>query len=185
MEVEVKLRLADAAAHASLAAALAAARRATHQQENYFFDGAAQELSSRRVVLRVRFYDKDAKAVITVKVGCWAGQSGTPRRAMGAGVAATPPVPAAWLQVAGLSAQQAAPAAPATQMRALLGLCRCLGPFPVAYAPWTLISRSLSTTLCSRRASRCCRTASAALQRRRRGWTRRRPARSCQTPPSC
>lgn len=50
-------------------------------QENFFFDGAGQELSSRRVVLRVRFYNHDKKAVITVKVrallwvllgGCWA-----------------------------------------------------------------------------------------------------------------
>lgn len=37
-------------------------------QENFFFDGAGQELSSRRVVLRVRFYNQDQKAVITVKV---------------------------------------------------------------------------------------------------------------------
>lgn len=39
MEVEVKLRLADAAAHAALAAALQPSYRTTHQQENYFFDG--------------------------------------------------------------------------------------------------------------------------------------------------
>eukprot|EP00887_Chlorella_sp_A99_P006098 scaffold22.g6098.t1 len=34
--------------------------------DNYFFDGAGQELSSRRVVLRVRLYDESKKAVITV-----------------------------------------------------------------------------------------------------------------------
>lgn len=126
MEVEVKLRLADAGAHAKLAAALQPGYKATYQQvgapagaawvhawccsggrvgaawvpcvgvawgggsggvavnrlpshpvnltspppprqENFFFDGAAQELTSNRVVLRVRFYNRDAKAVITVK----------------------------------------------------------------------------------------------------------------------
>ncbi|KAL4444307.1 hypothetical protein ABPG75_012044 [Micractinium tetrahymenae] len=67
VEVEVKLRLADAAAHGKVAEALRPGYRTTHQQENYFFDGAAQELSSRRVVLRVRFYNQDKKAVITVK----------------------------------------------------------------------------------------------------------------------
>lgn len=39
-------------------------------QENYFFDGPNRELNSRRVVLRLRFYDVDKKAYITVKVGC-------------------------------------------------------------------------------------------------------------------
>lgn len=63
----MKLRLADAAAHAKVAEALRAGYRTTHQQENFFFDGAGQELSSRRVVLRVRFYNQDQKAVITVK----------------------------------------------------------------------------------------------------------------------
>lgn len=69
----MKLRLANAAAHGKLAAALAADAvggcKAVHQQENYFFDGSGQELSSKRVVLRVRFYNTDAKALITVKVG--------------------------------------------------------------------------------------------------------------------
>lgn len=37
-------------------------------QENYFFDGPAKELNSRFVVLRVRFYDVDKKAVLTLKV---------------------------------------------------------------------------------------------------------------------
>jgi uncharacterized protein YjbK len=37
-------------------------------QENYFFDGHAKELNSRFVVLRVRFYDVDKKAVLTLKV---------------------------------------------------------------------------------------------------------------------
>jgi uncharacterized protein YjbK len=37
-------------------------------QENFFFDGPNRELNSRRVVLRVRFYDTDNKAVLTLKV---------------------------------------------------------------------------------------------------------------------
>lgn len=52
-----------------------------------FFDGAAQELSSQRVVLRVRFYDVDRKALVTVKVGrcgagivAWSRQCGPPER---------------------------------------------------------------------------------------------------------
>lgn len=65
----MKLRLAGAEAHAKLAAALAPHYRTTHEQENFFFDGTAQELSSHRVVLRVRFYNKDRKAVVTLKVG--------------------------------------------------------------------------------------------------------------------
>ncbi|GAB4823572.1 hypothetical protein N2152v2_010618 [Parachlorella kessleri] len=65
--VEVKLRLAGAEAHAKLAKALQASYRITHEQENFFFDGSKQELSSQRVVLRVRFYGIDKKAVITLK----------------------------------------------------------------------------------------------------------------------
>ena len=45
-----------------------ARRRARPLQENYFFDGAGQELSGKRVVLRVRFYGGDKKAVLTLKV---------------------------------------------------------------------------------------------------------------------
>ena len=41
---------------------------ATHKQENYFFDGPAAELNSKCTVLRLRFYDVDKKAVITIKV---------------------------------------------------------------------------------------------------------------------
>jgi uncharacterized protein YjbK len=37
-------------------------------QENFFFDGPGRELNSRRVVLRLRFYDTDKKAVLTLKV---------------------------------------------------------------------------------------------------------------------
>jgi adenylate cyclase class IV len=65
--VEVKLRLPDRAAHDAVAAALAPALKATHHQENYFFDGPSGELSSRRGVLRLRFYNTDARALITLK----------------------------------------------------------------------------------------------------------------------
>jgi uncharacterized protein YjbK len=37
-------------------------------QENYFFDGPNKELNNRFVVLRLRFYDTDKKAVLTLKV---------------------------------------------------------------------------------------------------------------------
>ena len=126
MEVEVKLRLPDAAAHAALAAALAPGFRRTLQQENYFFDGPSQELTSKRVVLRVRFYDEDAKAVITVKVGGRAGVEG-------AGV---------------VRPGRAAPA-----------------PFAQA------LKRTHAHPHATGRASRCCRTALGARQRRRRMWT--------------
>lgn len=39
-----------------------------HLQENFFFDGPGRELNSKRVVLRLRFYDSDKKAVLTLKV---------------------------------------------------------------------------------------------------------------------
>jgi adenylate cyclase class IV len=67
VEVEVKLRLPDAASHASVAQALIPCFRRTHEQENFFFDGADGELGAQRVVLRLRFYDRDGKAEITCK----------------------------------------------------------------------------------------------------------------------
>lgn len=66
----MKIRLPDAAAHAAVAAALqraGAPRTATHHQENFFFDGPAGELRAERAVLRVRFYDTDRRALITLK----------------------------------------------------------------------------------------------------------------------
>ncbi|KAG6491127.1 triphosphate tunnel metalloenzyme 3-like [Zingiber officinale] len=67
MEVEVKLRLPDADVHQRLSDALAPYHLLTHLQENLFFDGAAGELSSRFAVLRIRFYDADARCVISLK----------------------------------------------------------------------------------------------------------------------
>lgn len=63
----MKLRLPGAEAHQKLEQLLAPGRVATHQQENYFFDGLNKELNSRLVVLRLRFYDTDKKAVLTLK----------------------------------------------------------------------------------------------------------------------
>nr|XP_010928289.1 triphosphate tunnel metalloenzyme 3 [Elaeis guineensis]XP_010928290.1 triphosphate tunnel metalloenzyme 3 [Elaeis guineensis]XP_010928291.1 triphosphate tunnel metalloenzyme 3 [Elaeis guineensis]XP_010928292.1 triphosphate tunnel metalloenzyme 3 [Elaeis guineensis]XP_010928293.1 triphosphate tunnel metalloenzyme 3 [Elaeis guineensis]XP_029121949.1 triphosphate tunnel metalloenzyme 3 [Elaeis guineensis] len=67
MEVEVKLRLPDAAAHQRLSDALAPYHIRTHLQENLFFDGAAGQLSSRLAVLRIRFYDGDSRCVLSLK----------------------------------------------------------------------------------------------------------------------
>lgn len=67
MEVEVKLRLPDAAAYRAAASALSPFHRQTHHQENLFFDGAAGELSSRRAVLRLRFYGGDSRCVVSLK----------------------------------------------------------------------------------------------------------------------
>lgn len=69
IEVEVKLRLHSAADHDRVAALFADRRRATYAQENYFFDGANEEFSSRRTIVRVRLYNTDEKATLTVKVG--------------------------------------------------------------------------------------------------------------------
>ena len=42
--------------------------RRTHDQENYFFDGGEGELSRHYHIMRLRFYNKDEKAILTVKV---------------------------------------------------------------------------------------------------------------------
>lgn len=68
MEVEVKLRLPDKEAHDRVASLLQSSRQAVHHQENYFFDGKEKELSRERAVLRLRFYDQDKKATLTLKV---------------------------------------------------------------------------------------------------------------------
>lgn len=70
MEVEVKLRLPNKAAHDAVAAALVASGNkhiATHEQENFFLDGPNKELSSKMAVLRIRFYDVDKRALVTLK----------------------------------------------------------------------------------------------------------------------
>ncbi|OWM65958.1 triphosphate tunnel metalloenzyme 3-like isoform X2 [Punica granatum] len=67
MEVEVKLRLPDAAAHGRVLSLFGPFRRETLRQENFFFDGSENELSSKRAVLRVRFYNGQARCVVSLK----------------------------------------------------------------------------------------------------------------------
>lgn len=67
MEVEVKLRLPDAAAHRRVTELLSPFIVTVHRQENFFFDGADSELSSKRAVLRVRFSDKEPRCVVSLK----------------------------------------------------------------------------------------------------------------------
>ncbi|XP_010250281.1 PREDICTED: triphosphate tunel metalloenzyme 3-like isoform X2 [Nelumbo nucifera] len=67
MEVEVKLRLPDSTAHQKLSDVLSPFHLQTHFQENVFFDGTAAELSSKRAVLRLRFYNSDSRCVVSLK----------------------------------------------------------------------------------------------------------------------
>ncbi|EYU38306.1 hypothetical protein ABFS82_10G113900 [Erythranthe guttata] len=69
MEVEVKLRLPNKAAHHKLTSLLSPFHTATHHQHNTFFDGAAAELSSQRAVLRLRFHEETAhpKCFVSLK----------------------------------------------------------------------------------------------------------------------
>ncbi|KAK4266366.1 hypothetical protein QN277_027303 [Acacia crassicarpa] len=67
MEVEVKLRLENAEAHRMVTTSLAPFHIITHHQENLFFDGVAEELSSRHVVLQIRFYNDNARCVVSLK----------------------------------------------------------------------------------------------------------------------
>ncbi len=66
-EVEIKLRIPDSASYDALSQALIPCFKQAHEQENWFFDGASKELSNKRVVLRLRFYDTDRKALLTCK----------------------------------------------------------------------------------------------------------------------
>ncbi|XP_061350819.1 triphosphate tunnel metalloenzyme 3 isoform X3 [Gastrolobium bilobum] len=67
MEIEVKLRLANDEAHRHVTTLLAPFHVITHRQHNIFFDGAASELSARRAVLRLRFYNDDERCVVSLK----------------------------------------------------------------------------------------------------------------------
>lgn len=95
-KVEVKLRLGSRDDYDRLATVLASGAGPVYQQENYFFDGPASELNSKRVVVRVRLYNKDQKATLTIKVGArglcvvvmhergWLQVCGTTREGVGA-----------------------------------------------------------------------------------------------------
>ena len=63
----MKLRLPDAVSHGQVSTLLSSFHIKTHRQENFFFDGLSGELSSRLAVLRIRFYDGDARCVICLK----------------------------------------------------------------------------------------------------------------------
>lgn len=63
----MKLKLPDSATHHNLLSLLSPFHLITHRQYNTFFDGAAGELSCRRAVLRLRFYDDNAKCVVSLK----------------------------------------------------------------------------------------------------------------------
>lgn len=63
----MKLRLGSKDDYERLAAVLAPGAGPVYQQENFFFDGPASELNSKRVVVRVRLYNRDQKATLTVK----------------------------------------------------------------------------------------------------------------------
>ena len=67
MEVEVKLRLPDAIAHRHVTTILTPFHVTTHRQENNFFDGASNELSSHRAILLLRFADTNPRCVVTLK----------------------------------------------------------------------------------------------------------------------
>ncbi|PIN20330.1 Triphosphatase [Handroanthus impetiginosus] len=69
MEVEVKLRLPNKESHQKLLSLLSPFHIVTHHQHNTFFDGSASELSSRRGVLRLRFYEDTnlPKCVVCLK----------------------------------------------------------------------------------------------------------------------
>lgn len=65
-QVEIKLRLPSKAAHARVAE-LMGPSNAFYAQENYFFDGVKDELKKAQT-LRIRFFNTDEKAVVTIKV---------------------------------------------------------------------------------------------------------------------
>ncbi|CAN6357478.1 unnamed protein product [Urochloa humidicola] len=71
MEVEIKLRLPDAAAHRRLSTYLSPHLRRTHAQRNLFFDAAARTLAAATAALRVRLYGTDdlapSRAVLALK----------------------------------------------------------------------------------------------------------------------
>ncbi|XP_007013619.2 PREDICTED: triphosphate tunel metalloenzyme 3 [Theobroma cacao] len=67
MEVEVKLRLRDAAAHRQLTTILSPFLSKTLHQQNLFFDTSTNTLSSQLSVLRLRFLNNDARCIVSLK----------------------------------------------------------------------------------------------------------------------
>lgn len=68
MEVEVKLRLQDSAAHQKLSDLLSPYHTKTHLQQNLFFDTPSLSLATNHLAaLRLRFYDLDSHSVLSLK----------------------------------------------------------------------------------------------------------------------
>ncbi|EEF30075.1 triphosphate tunnel metalloenzyme 3 [Ricinus communis] len=67
MEVEVKLRIQDAANHTRLKTLLSPSHIKTHNQQNLFFDSISSSLSSQLAVLRMRFFNNDSLCVLSLK----------------------------------------------------------------------------------------------------------------------
>lgn len=63
----MKLRLPTKAGHDKLIGLLSDNLKTVYEQENFFFDGTQGELSGNRCVMRLRFFNTDEKAVLTVK----------------------------------------------------------------------------------------------------------------------
>ena len=76
-EIEVKIRLADAAAHAA-AMALFGPRTALHQQQNEFFDTPDGAMGAARAVCRLRFTG-DGACMATLKAGAGSVHGGIAR----------------------------------------------------------------------------------------------------------
>ncbi|XP_061374428.1 triphosphate tunnel metalloenzyme 3-like [Gastrolobium bilobum] len=66
MEVEIKLSLPDSTTHQKLSNLLAPFHTKTLIQENIFFDGTNEELTSNLAVLRIRFYNLE-NCVLSLK----------------------------------------------------------------------------------------------------------------------
>ncbi|XP_024928593.3 triphosphate tunnel metalloenzyme 3-like [Ziziphus jujuba] len=67
MGVELKLRIPSAMVHCRLKDLLSPFHVTTQHQENFFFDGANNELSSHQAVLFLRLYDDDTRCFISLK----------------------------------------------------------------------------------------------------------------------
>lgn len=69
MEVEVKLSLPDNEAHSAVLKHLKAKYQSVHtlNQEDFFFDGVQQELSTKNVILRIRFFNETERCVLALK----------------------------------------------------------------------------------------------------------------------
>mmetsp|Transcript_528 Transcript_528/g.606 ORF Transcript_528/g.606 Transcript_528/m.606 type:complete len:226 (+) Transcript_528:406-1083(+) len=81
LEVEVKLQLADTSAHAALLTLLdkEGERHGSILQDNYFFDGAHEELSSQKLILRIRFDNEHDRCVLCLKGKAQVDESGISR----------------------------------------------------------------------------------------------------------